>query len=86
MNFFFYKIADLKTELAKAEENLKIRTDELLQSKKDLRVKDEEIQQREIEISCLRGQVSNNGSVSVCIVVIIKISLPRYGLNSNLAI
>ena len=85
---FFYKIADLKTELAKAEENLKIRTDELLQSKKDLRVKDEEIQQREIEISCLRGQVSNNGSVSVCIVVlvIIKISLPRYGLNSNLAI
>ena len=56
--------------MAKAEENLKIRTDELLQSKKDLRVKDEEIQQREIEISCLRGQVSNNGSVSVCIVVI----------------
>ena len=56
--FFFFKIDDLKTELAKAEENLKIRTDELLQSKKDLRVKDEEIQQREIEISCLRGQVS----------------------------
>merc|ERR1719150_754542 len=53
------QIADLKTELAKAEENLKIRTDELLQSKKDLRVKDEEIQQREIEISCLRGQATN---------------------------
>ena len=51
------QIADLKTELAKAEDNLKIRTDELLQSKKDLRIKDEEIQQREIEISCLRGQV-----------------------------
>ena len=57
------QIADLKTELAKAEDNLKIRTDELLQSKKDLRIKDEEIQQREIEISCLRGQVSD-GSVN----------------------
>ena len=53
----------MKTELAKAEENLKIRTDELLLSKKDLRVKDEEIQTREIEISCLRGQVSSVGSV-----------------------
>ena len=52
------QIADLKHELAKAEDNLKIRTEELFQSKKDLRVKDEEIQQREIDISCLRGQVN----------------------------
>ena len=52
------QIADLKHELAKAEENLKIRTEELFQSKKDLRVKDEEIQTREIDISCLRGQVN----------------------------
>ena len=51
------QIADLRSELAKAEETLKIRTDEFMQAKKDLRVKDEEIQQREIDISCLRGQV-----------------------------
>ena len=51
------QIADLKAELAKSEESLKIRTEELLQVRKDLRTKDEEIQQREIDISCLRGQV-----------------------------
>ena len=51
------QIADLKVELAKSEESLKIRTEELLQVRKDLRTKDEEIQQREIDISCLRGQV-----------------------------
>ena len=51
------QIADLKEELRKAEENLKTRLEELLQTKKDLRLKDETIQQREIEISCLRGQV-----------------------------
>jgi hypothetical protein len=51
------QIADLKVELAKAEETIKIRNDELLQNKKDLKLKDETIQQREIDISCLRGQV-----------------------------
>ena len=51
------QISDLKVELAKSEESLKIRTEELLQVRKDLRTKDEEIQQREIDISCLRGQV-----------------------------
>ena len=53
------QIADLKTELAKAEDALRIRTEELLDSKKEMRVKDEEIQQREIDISCLRGQVES---------------------------
>lgn len=38
-------------------ENLEIRTEETLQQKRDLRLKDEIIQQREIDISCLRGQV-----------------------------
>ncbi len=51
------QIADLKEELSKAEDNLKVRNDELLATKKDLRLKDETIQQREIEISCLHGQV-----------------------------
>ena len=53
------QIADLKAELAKAEDALRIRTEELLDSKKEMRVKDEEIQQREIDISCLRGQVES---------------------------
>merc|ERR1719483_2055236 len=53
------QIADLKGELGKSEETLKFRTEELLQVKKELRTKDEEIQQREIDISCLRGQEQN---------------------------
>ena len=52
------QIADLKDELAKTEAALKTKTEEYLQCKKDLRTKDEEIQQRDIDISCLRGQVS----------------------------
>merc|ERR1712080_574285 len=53
------QIADLKSELAKAEENLEVRTEETVQLKRDLRTKDETIQQREIDISCLRGQIQN---------------------------
>lgn len=53
------QIADLKVELSKAEENLKIRTEELLEVKKVIRTKDEEIQSREIDISCLKGQVND---------------------------
>merc|ERR1719189_87934 len=53
------QITDLKAELAKSDETLKIRNEELLQVRKDLRTKDEEIQQREIDISCLRGQEQN---------------------------
>lgn len=53
------QIADLKTELAKTEDSLKSKADEMLHMKRDLRLKDETIQQREIEISCLRGQVQN---------------------------
>merc|ERR1719266_679110 len=53
------QIADLKAELAKSDETLKIRNEELLQVRKELRTKDEEIQQREIDISCLRGQEQN---------------------------
>ena len=39
-------------------ENVEIRNEEILHLKKDLRLKDETIQQREIDISCLRGQVN----------------------------
>ena len=38
-------------------EALEQRSSEVGRLKKDLRLKDETIQQREIEISCLRGQV-----------------------------
>ncbi len=38
-------------------EALEHRSEEVGRLKKDLRLKDETIQQREIEISCLRGQV-----------------------------
>ena len=38
-------------------EALEHKTEEVGRLKKDLRLKDEVIQQREIEISCLRGQV-----------------------------
>jgi hypothetical protein len=40
-------------------EALEHRGEEVSRLKKDLRLKDEVIQQREIEISCLRGQVKN---------------------------
>ena len=39
-------------------EALEHKTEEVGRLKKDLRLKDEVIQQREIEISCLRGQVT----------------------------
>ncbi len=51
------QIADLKDELFKSEAQVKQGVEELMLVKKDLRTKDEEIQQREIDISCLRGQV-----------------------------
>lgn len=54
------QIADLKHELAKAEESLKTHADEVLLLKTDLRTKDDEIHQREIDISCLKGQVMNS--------------------------
>lgn len=52
------QIADLKDELAKAEELVGQRNDEYQHLRRDLRLKDETIQQLEIEISCLRGQVN----------------------------
>ena len=36
---------------------LEIRSEEILNLKKDLRLNDETIQQKDIDISCLRGQV-----------------------------
>ena len=38
-------------------EQLEIRSEEVLNLKKDLRLNDETIQQKDIDISCLRGQV-----------------------------
>ena len=40
-------------------ESLKAKGEDVYLIKKDLRLKDETIQQREIEISCLRGQVNS---------------------------
>lgn len=51
------QIADLKFELSKAEESLKSHADEVLLLKTDLRSKDDEIHHRQIDISCLKGQV-----------------------------
>ena len=44
-------------------ENVEIRNEEILHLKKDLRLKDETIQQREIDISCLRGQVNSLSAI-----------------------
>jgi len=46
------------TFLYDVSEALERKTEEVVRLKKDLRLKDEVIQQREIEISCLRGQVT----------------------------
>lgn len=57
LNINKHNVKKFSTELW-ITEALENRSNELLKMKKDLRLKDETIQQREIEISCLRGQVS----------------------------
>ena len=42
---------------------IKSRTDEILSLRRDLKTRDEEVQQREIDISCLRGQVRSKCEV-----------------------
>jgi len=53
------QIDDLREQVAKCEGAIAEKSEEVLAEKRSCRQKDEIIQQREIEISCLRGQVHN---------------------------
>ncbi|XP_059087343.1 sarcolemmal membrane-associated protein-like isoform X2 [Tigriopus californicus] len=53
------QIQDLRDELHGAERNLKLRQDDLLYLKNGIKSRDETIQQLEIDLSCVRGQVQN---------------------------
>eukprot|EP00094_Tigriopus_californicus_P001080 TCALIF_01045-PA protein Name:"Similar to Adpgk ADP-dependent glucokinase (Mus musculus)" AED:0.27 eAED:0.27 QI:205/0.53/0.35/0.64/0.92/0.85/14/0/1299 len=53
------QIQDLRDELHGAERNLKLRQDDLLYLKNGIKSRDETIQQLEIDLSCVRGQVTN---------------------------
>lgn len=53
------QIQDLRDELHGAERNLKLRQEDLIYLKNEIKARDETIQQLEIDLSCVRGQVQN---------------------------